>query len=187
VGVGLVVGAFYALLALFNPRCALTLGRGDLALGETAELRWEFTGRFDRIHRLVLRVEGREEATYRRGTSTYTDKNVFYALDLVDTLRPAEIRSGTARFTVPADTMHSLSAGNNRIVWGLVVHGHIHGWPDVKDEYALTVGPLPKPAAAPLSEAVDEGEAGEVEDVAEEPADDEAEAAGDAGREGEWK
>jgi hypothetical protein len=142
VGLALIVGAFYTLLAVFNPRCTLTLGRGDLALGESAEFRWEFTGRYDRIHRLVLRVEGREEATYRRGTSSYTDKNVFYAEDVVDTSRATDFGSGTARWIVPPNSMHSLAAGNNKIVWTLTVHGHIGRWPDVKEEFPLKVGPL---------------------------------------------
>ena len=146
VGVGLIVGMFYTLLALFNPRCTVTLSRDDLALGESVEFRWAFTGRYDRIHRLVLRVEGREEATYRRGTSTYTDKNVFYAQDLVDTTRATDVHSGTANWTVPADSVHSLATGNNTIVWTLAVHGHIHGWPDVDEEFPLRVAPLRRPA-----------------------------------------
>jgi hypothetical protein len=142
VGVGLVFGVFYSLLALFNPRCALSLEKGQLALGEAVEMRWTFDGRYDRIHRLVLRVEGREEATYRQGTNTHTDKNVFYVLDLIDTTRALDIRAGKARWNVPAETMHSFSAPNNKIVWVLILHGHIQGWPDVKEEYPLTVGPL---------------------------------------------
>jgi hypothetical protein len=141
VGVGLIVGVAHTLLALFNPRCTLTLDRQP-ALGETLEVRWTFTGRFDRVHRLVLRVEGREEATYRRGTSTYTDKNVFHAGELVDTSRAMDVRAGKTRLTVPADTMHTFSAANNKVVWVLILHGHIQGWPDVKDEYALNVLPL---------------------------------------------
>ena len=152
VGAGLIVGAFYSLLAVFNPRCTLTLGRGDLALGESVDFSWAFAGRYDRIHRLVLRVEGREEATYRRGTSTYTDKNVFYAHDVVDTSRAADFGGGTARWAAPADSMHSLTAGNNKIVWTLTVHGHIAGWPDVKEEFPLTVGPLRRPVSPPAAE-----------------------------------
>jgi hypothetical protein len=143
VGVALVAGALHALLALFNPRCELTADRDTPALGDTLDLRWTFSGRGDAIHRLVLRVEGREEATYRRGTDTYTDKNVFYARGLLDTTRPAEVRAGGTKWTVPPDTMHSFTAPNNRVVWVLCLHGHIAGRPDVKEEYVLAVAPLP--------------------------------------------
>jgi hypothetical protein len=142
VGLGLVWGAFYTLLALFNPRAVLVLDRAGLALGEAANLRWALAGRAERVHRLVLRVVGREEATYRRGTDTVTDRSTFLTLDLVDTTDPAEINEGRVTLTVPKGTMHSLVAPNNKITWSLEVHGHIHGWPDVKDQYPLAVAPL---------------------------------------------
>ena len=147
IGIGLVVGAVKSLLALFNPRAVLMLGRAELALGESAELRWGMAGKHERVHRLVVRLEGREEATYRHGTSTSTDKHTFFTLDLADTTDPREIASGRATVAVPRDTMHSFAAPNNKIVWGLAVHGHIQGWPDVKDEYPLTVTPLALPPA----------------------------------------
>jgi hypothetical protein len=37
--------------------------------------------------------------------------------------------------------MHSFAAPNNKIVWTIEVHGHIAGWPDVKEEYELKVTP----------------------------------------------
>ena len=119
------------------------MGRSALALGESTELRWSLTGRSGRVHRLVLRLEGREEATYRRGTSTYTDKNTFFSKDFVDTADAAQVRDGRCDLAVPPNTMHSFSAPNNKVVWVLIVHGHIRNWPDVKDEYVLTVTPQP--------------------------------------------
>ena len=149
VGLGLFVGVAHAFLSLFNPRVVLVLGRDTLPLGEAAALRWSLTGRADRVHRLVLRLEGREEATYRQGTDTRTDKNTFFSTDFVDTDDVVEIREGKATVPVPADTMHSFSAANNKVVWVLTVHGHIRGWPDVKDEYLLNVAPRAKPAMPP--------------------------------------
>jgi hypothetical protein len=153
VGVGLIVGIGYTFLALFNPRAVLVLDRGELALGETAHLRWSLTGRADRVHRLVLSLEGREEATYRRGTSTYTDKNTFFTLDLIDTASSTEIPEGKAEIPVPADMMHSFTAANNKIIWVLKVQGHIAGWPDVKDEYPLTIAPAAAAGSAPTAPA----------------------------------
>ena len=155
VGIALVLGTLHSLLAVFNPRCTVTLDREPI-LGGATEFRWTFTGRHDRIHRLVLRVEGREEATYRQGTNTRTDKNVFFVLDLFDTSRSLDVRTGKARWAVPADTMHSFASSNNKIAWVFILHGHIQGWPDVKDEYALNVAPLPAAEMRPQQVNQDE-------------------------------
>src|SRR6478752_5039001 len=56
----------------------------------------------------------------------------------------AVVREGKARVEVPADSMHSFTAGNNQIVWVLTVHGHIARWSDVKDEYLMSVAPRPR-------------------------------------------
>ena len=152
----MIVGVCHAVLTLFNPRVTLTIGRVEIMLGQTEELRWTITGRYDRIHRLVIRLKGHEEATYRRGTSTYTDKNTFFNAEVVDTTRPVEVHSGRAKVTVPATTMHSFAAPNNKIVWSIEVHGHIAGWPDVKEEYELKVTPLPVDDATDGGEPQDE-------------------------------
>lgn len=141
--IGLImIGAVgYCALACFNPRLRLSLGRPDLRLGDSTELRWACAGRYDRIERLRIRLEGREEATYRRGTTTTTDKNTFARIDLAEITQPFEIASGRAMLTLPADTMHSLAAPNNKIIWAIIVHGQIGRWPDIKDEYEIPVLP----------------------------------------------
>lgn len=157
VGLVLLVAAGHAALALFNPRFAVTLEPAELLVGGTGQLRWSCTGRCDRIERLVVRLEGREEATYRRGTDTYTDKNVFFTADVLDTPRPLAIRSGTATVSLPAETMHSFAAPNNKVLWVLSLHAHIRAWPDVKDEYVLAVVPGVEPhggGAAPRTPEV---------------------------------
>ena len=181
VGLGLVVGVGYTLLALFNPRCTLTLDRQP-ALGTIVEVRWTFTGRYDRIHRLDLRVEGREEATYRQGTNTRTDKNVFHVAGLLETSRALDIRTGKTRWTVPATTMHTFTSSNNKIVWVLVLHGHIQGWPDVKDEYVLNVEPL---AASNLRSTSDEVSSRSDSEEEGPESDEDEESAPQAGRLGE--
>jgi len=121
----------------------LVLGGGGLALGAATELRWSFTGKVERVHQLVIRLEGREEATYRQGTDTRTDKSTFFSADLVDTTSPGEIANGKTHVQVPADSMHSFESANNKIAWVLTVHGHIRRWADVKEEYVLSVAPRP--------------------------------------------
>lgn len=141
VGVGLIGGIVYFLLALLNPRPKLTLGTHAVPLGGATELQWEFAGQVNRIRKFEILLEGREEATYRRGTNTVTDKNVFATLHIVETEDHRDMMIGDGTLTVPLDTMHSFEAANNKIIWVLKVHGDIRMWPDVKEEFPLTVLP----------------------------------------------
>jgi len=143
IGLGAVVAALYFLLALFNPRARLVVSSDAVPLGESADLRWEMTGRAGRIGKLEISLEGHEEARYRRGTNTYTDKNVFAKVRVVEIDDPRDMIAGRASFAVPPDTMHSFEAENNKIIWTLRVHGAVRFWPDVKDEFAFTVLPRP--------------------------------------------
>jgi hypothetical protein len=90
---------------------------------------------------LEIQLEGREEATYRRGSTTTTDTSTFRRFHLIDTTHPAEIAGGEALIDLPVDTMHSFNAGDNRIVWMLIIHGHIARWPDLNDEFEIAVRP----------------------------------------------
>jgi len=161
IGIALVVAAVHTLLALFNPRPVLVLGGGGLSLGASTELRWSFTGKVERVHQFVIRLEGREEATYRQGTDTRTDKSTFFSADLVDTTSPAEIANGKTAVQFSADSMHSFESANNKIIWVLTVHGHIRHWADVKEEYVLSVAPRPHanaPANAQPPQSTEEPE-----------------------------
>jgi hypothetical protein len=136
-GVGYVV---YAFLGLFNPRPHLRLSPGALTLGERALVEWEIEGAAHRLRKLTLTLEGREEATYRRGTDTRTDREVFARIQ-VGERGAGELRRGSARIEVPARTMHSFAAPNNKIVWVLRVAGEIRAWPDVAEEFPVVVLP----------------------------------------------
>jgi len=141
IGVLLLGGAVYQFLALFNPRPTLELSSSTIPLGGAAELRWSFAGRTRRIDEFTVSLRGTEEATYRKGTSTCTDRNTFYEMELYRTSDVTEIASGQVGFVLPQDTMHSFEAENNKILWTLDVHGRIRHWPDVKETFPITVTP----------------------------------------------
>jgi hypothetical protein len=130
------------LLALANPRPRLTLMPGRPRLGDALRLEWRFTGRAVRLGSLRIFLEGREEATYRRGTDTITEKEVFATYDLVNTSNDWEIPQGSAEHSIPADTMHSFSADANKIVWEIKVEGEIARWPDVSQNFPLRIRPM---------------------------------------------
>jgi hypothetical protein len=150
--IGLTIRAF---LALLNPVPKVTISRSALRPGESAELKWEFSGRYDRISSLSITLEGREEATYRRGTDTHTDRQPFRNTTLVETSKPMDIRAGKANLAIPAGAMHSFKSRNNAIVWELTVHGEIANWPDVKETFRLAILPA---AAAKVVEPSPPGE-----------------------------
>ena len=151
VAIGLVmIGAVvYFLLALFNPRPTLTTTPGAVSLGDTVEVQWLFRGRAEVIQRLRIWLEGREEAQYQRGTTTATDKSVFATLEVVNTTDRSAVRSGQARLRVPSDLMHSWSANHNKILWSIRMHGDIARWPDIKEEFPVTVLPAEKKPSPP--------------------------------------
>ena len=142
VGLGVVGGIFYFALALANPRPKLVLLPAMPRLGDDLRIEWRFTGRSSRIHHLTVVIEGQEEATYQRGTDTHTDTEVFATLGLVDTVNDWEIGKGVSEVSLPEDTMHSFAALHNKIVWSIKVEGEIHRWPDVDDEFPISVRPL---------------------------------------------
>jgi hypothetical protein len=141
VGLGLIGGVFHAILGLFNPRPVITLGAAQVPLGGELALEWSFTRIPEKVSHFQVYIEAREEATYRRGTDTCTDKEVFLTMPIVDTPDPREMRSGEALILIPADTMHSFSATHNKVVWALCIRGKIPRWPDISDDYELAVVP----------------------------------------------
>ena len=143
IGLLLLIGIPYQVLALFNPRPRLVLTPGRLVLGRPADLAWSFRGAAGRIQRLEITLEGREEADYTRGTDRVTAKETFATIPLVDTALRSSIPAGSTRIEVPADTMHSFSAPDNRIVWTLKLKGTIRMWPDVGEELPVVVAPRP--------------------------------------------
>lgn len=135
--VGLVV---HSVLGLFNPKVTLRLAPGTPALGGRIALEWELDGRFDRLRGLEIFLEGREEAKYRRGTSTYTDRKTFLKLPVHSTTGGV-LATGQGSATLPLRSMPTFDSGNNKIIWAVHVKGEIPRWPDLKEEFVIQVQP----------------------------------------------
>ncbi|MEN8126423.1 MAG: DUF3592 domain-containing protein [Planctomycetota bacterium] len=143
IGLGAIGFVFYQILALFNPRYTLMLQPGQIYPGTTGVLGWQARGKASRVQHLSITLTGREEATYRVGTNTCTAKNTFFEMELVDSRDFHEIVSGQIGFAIPADTMHSFEADNNKIIWSIKVNGDIARWPDAKHSYKTVISPNP--------------------------------------------
>ena len=139
VGVSLIFWVGKQLLALGNPRPVLTFSRGSVPIGGSVSIGWELTGAAHRVTHLTMTLKGREEARYRRGTDTHTDTNVFFSETLVDVSHAAGIARGSGTLRVPADTMHTFTADNNKVIWTLHVVGEINRWPDMEEDFEVTV------------------------------------------------
>jgi hypothetical protein len=141
VGVGAILYFFYGLLALFNPRPHLSVSANPVRLDQGLEVDWTTTGSVNRIRAWRVTLEGREEATYTRGTTTSTDRETFAVLDIAKGAGGAGFREGGGKAVFPANAMHSFNGGHNRISWVLKVHGDVPFWPDVSEEFEIEVAP----------------------------------------------
>jgi hypothetical protein len=141
VGLTLIGVLIYQVLVLFNPKVEASIQPDTPRLGGSIGLNWRLTGRTHVLRGLKIFLEGREEATYRRGTSTYTDRKPFLKLELASLASHPEMSAGQAKITLPQDTVPSFKSDNNKIVWAIHVEGDIARWPDLKEEFEIQVFP----------------------------------------------
>jgi hypothetical protein len=99
------------------------------------------------IHAEVLRVvlRGVEEASYRSGKSSHTDKKTFFELELVTEeamgLERGQSWTKDVEMVVPPDQPASFASANNALRWEVVVKTVLRNFPD--DENAFPVLVLP--------------------------------------------
>ena len=105
-------------------------------------------GQVRKVPRLRIYLEGREEATYSRGTRSSTDKNVFATVPIADIQDNARVAAGDADLSIPPDAIHSFNSAHNKIIWAIFVKADVTHMPDVKEEFELAV--LPQPLAPPM-------------------------------------
>jgi hypothetical protein len=141
IGLGMIGWFFYTLLAMFNPRPFVTVSSNPIPLDDSLEVEWGTSGNVERVRSFRITLEGREEATYTRGTTTTTDKETFAVLDVAKGSGGSGLRQGRGKAAFPAHAMHSFDGGRNKIVWTLRVKGDIPFWPDVDEEFEINVGP----------------------------------------------
>ena len=141
IGLGMIGAVVYFFFALFNPRPHLRISPAAVPLGGTFRVGWEINGRTDVLRRLRIRLQGREEATYQNGKNTSTATNVFADIEIADVTLAQAMRSGDSTVTVPGQVMHSFTGRHNKIVWVIRIHGEIAHWPDMSEEFPVTILP----------------------------------------------
>jgi hypothetical protein len=143
VGFATILFSIYSTLQVWNPRTTVVCSQRNLYAGSEFEISWLHQGKSSSITELSIELEGEESATYRQGTTTRTDKSVFFKQTIVKTNEPSEISNGFRLVSLPADTMHSLQGTRNKIAWQVRVRGKIRFWPDIHDTFSITVYPPP--------------------------------------------
>jgi hypothetical protein len=141
VGLGGTAWMGYLFLALFSPRPAIAMAPERLTPGANAALEWRFPHGAAGVRSLEIVLEGREEATYTRGTDSITDREVFHRATLVDGAAFRGRSEGSAVLKVPPTAMHSFEARHNKILWHLKVKGSVRFLPGIDLEFPLLVEP----------------------------------------------
>lgn len=141
VGIALLGAVAYTFLNLFNPRVALNVNSTSIPLGGTLDVQWAFRGNVNRISKFKLVLEGKESATYRRGTTTSTDHSTFARIVLFETEHPQAMAQGRASVTIPAHLMHTWIGTHNKVTYELQARGEIPRFPDVSEDFGFVVLP----------------------------------------------
>ncbi|MCG8455767.1 MAG: DUF3592 domain-containing protein [Holophagales bacterium] len=140
VGLGMIALFVHQLLALSNPLPHLRLTTGRPGPGGQAQLEWHLSGASGRIRRFTIRLEGRESATYTRGTDRVTDHHVFFEQELYDTDHLATSR-GSLEVDLPEGLLPTFEAPSNKVGYRIQVRGEIGLWPDVAEDFPFPVYP----------------------------------------------
>jgi len=102
---------------------------------------------------LTVTLELEEQATFRQGTDTRTERLVVWR-STVASWKDVQLAPGTrfeakARLTLPATAMHSFVSEHNAVSWRVVVHGRAARWPAFSRGFPVVVHPVaPSPRHA---------------------------------------
>jgi hypothetical protein len=126
-------------LNLFNPRVRMTINRTTFAPGDTLEVRWAILGRAARIQRLRLTCECEQKTTTGHGKHRRVERKQLAEIPIAEHDDPRTIAQGHAKAVFPANARESGGEGNVEIAWTLKARGVIPRFPDVEEDYPLTV------------------------------------------------
>jgi hypothetical protein len=147
------IPAGWGLVFLFVRQLLLTSGVGPTLLevsdhplfpGERYEVFLSQTGKLS-LRSLELLVVCEEEATYRQGTDTRTDRRRVFQQRIWER-ETFEIEQGLhfevrCPLILPPQAMHSFKGGFNEVQWKLIVRGEVVDWPDFERIFPIVVFP----------------------------------------------
>jgi hypothetical protein len=139
IGLAIIWFTVHSFFGLFSPRALLRLSHTPLALGESVELSWEFSGRIDKLRDLHLTLEGRDERDEGSGKNRRTHTNTFHTADIGRFTNINDLKSGAVLCTIPADQLPTDTEGGERVIWLIRLKAAVEFGADLNDEYPLTV------------------------------------------------
>ncbi|MFM1903669.1 MAG: hypothetical protein RLZZ440_1569 [Planctomycetota bacterium] len=99
---------------------------------------------------LELAIELEEQATFRQGTDTRTERAVVWRAELGSwrglQLAPGTRFEGRADVQIPAAAMHSFASEHNGVTWRLVVRGRPARWPAFTRSFPVLIYPPAPPS-----------------------------------------
>lgn len=141
VGIGLIIHIFYRIFAIFSPIYQVEIADRYLSPGGHTTLTWKRTGGGGKPRKFAIWLIGREEATYRRGTSTSTARACFHEEVLFETESSMMMPRGRVTIDLPPDSVPSFRSRNNKVRWFVMLVADVPFRPDIKDEYEIDVNP----------------------------------------------
>jgi hypothetical protein len=128
----------------FGPPSA-SLSSSQVRLGESISIQYEQAAlRTLEVRRVLIQLVLREHATYRRGTdrrTTIRDNVIVQHESAGRTLERGGVLSEQCALQVPIDSMHSLQAPHNKLIWLVKFQVDVPNSPDVTEEVVFTVVP----------------------------------------------
>jgi len=126
----------YQLLALANPVPHITVSTTSVALGDRFELTWRIDGNTRRLRNLRISLECDEfiTTTTKGSRRTRVERRVTVPIH-GDTIA----LTGTATVQIPDDAPTSYRSSNHHQLWRLRFRGDIPRWPDLSEQYEITV------------------------------------------------
>ncbi len=98
---------------------------------------------------LEMAVELEEQATFRQGTDTRTERVVVWRAPLGSwpdvQLAPGTRFEGRAEFLVPVTAMHSFASEHNSVTWRVVIRGRPSRWPSFIRSFPVLIYPAVTP------------------------------------------
>jgi len=126
------------ILSFSNPRPYLEMAPSKIQPGGEANLEWVMTGAADRIRRLRIWLENREEIVRQ---SHPQPSKLLVKIPIYETENTPEIRRGHIQFALPETAEPSFFDDKKNRSWFVCVRGEIDRWPDIDEEYEITVIP----------------------------------------------
>lgn len=137
----LLTSLIHSLLGLINPKIKVFVNSSSVRLGETLDISWEAPYKIDRVKKLTLSLFLTESQSHGSGKNRRTKTKKLHDEVILETKGFNEMRSGSKSITIPEVFKASYSSDDYSLTWCLKINGEIPLFPDIDEDYKITVLP----------------------------------------------